>query len=108
MIGLIISGGFAALTGTLSAQINGFADLNMGFGVTLISIGAVIIGRHVFVRENTDFNSLKEILSCFMGIFFYFLCLSFLLKIGIEPANLKLMLGILLFLALHKVHKVKT
>ncbi len=48
MLGLSISNCLAALTGTLSAQINGFADINMGFGVALVGIGAIVIGRYIF------------------------------------------------------------
>ncbi|KIJ88313.1 ABC transporter permease [Rickettsia asembonensis] len=104
MLGLSISNGLAALTGTLSAQINGFADINMGFGVALVGIGAIVIGRHILIHAN-NFNAFKEIFSCFIGILFYFIALSVLLRIGIDPINLKLILGIVLFISLSTVGK---
>ncbi len=103
-LGLSISNCLAALTGTLSAQINGFADINMGFGVALVGIGAIVIGRHILIHSN-NFNAFKEIFSCFIGILFYFIALSVLLRIGIEPINLKLILGIVLFISLSTVGK---
>ncbi|ABV74842.1 ABC transporter permease protein [Rickettsia akari str. Hartford] len=104
MLGLSISNCLAALTGTLSAQINGFADINMGFGVALVGIGAIVIGRHILINAN-NFNAFKEIFSCFVGILFYFIALSLLLQIGIDPINLKLILGIVLFISLSTVSK---
>lgn len=99
-IGLSISNCLAALTGTLSAQVNGFADIdiNMGFGVALVGIGAIVIGRH-------NFNAFKEIFSCLIGILFYFIALGVLLRIGIDPINLKLILGIVLFISLSSVKR---
>jgi len=103
-LGLSISNLLAALTGTISAQINGFADINMGFGVALVGIGAIVIGRHILIRNN-GFNAFKEIFSCFIGILFYFITLSILLRIGIDPINLKLILGIVLFVSLRSVKR---
>ncbi|WP_341786819.1 ABC transporter permease subunit [Rickettsia endosymbiont of Cantharis rufa] len=103
-LGLSISNCLAALTGTLSAQVNGFADINMGFGVALVGIGAIVIGRHILIHAN-NFNAFKEIFSCFIGILFYFIALSSLLWIGIDPINLKLILGIVLFISLSTVSK---
>ncbi|AAU03835.1 ABC transporter permease [Rickettsia typhi] len=105
MLGLSISNGLAALTGTLSAQVNGFADINMGYGVALVGIGAIIIGRQIFLSNINNFNAFKEMFSCFIGILFYFISLSILLRIGVDPINLKLILGIVLFISLSSVKR---
>lgn len=103
-LGLSISNALAALTGTISAQVNGFADINMGFGVALVGIGAIVIGRHILIHNNS-FNTFKEIFSCFIGILFYFITLSILLRVGIDPINLKLILGMVLFISLRSVKR---
>lgn len=103
-VGLSISNTLASLTGSISAQVNGFADINMGFGVALVGIGAIVIGRHILIRNNS-FNTVKEIFSCFIGILFYFITLSILLRIGINPINLKLILGIVLFISLSSMKR---
>jgi putative ABC transport system permease protein len=105
LLGLIISNALAALSGSLSAQVNGFADINMGFGVALVSIGAILIGRHIVIDHRENFNVPKEMASCFTGIFLYFTCLSVLLRAGINPVNLKLALGAVLFISLRKIHR---
>lgn len=104
LLGLTISNSLAALSGSIAAQVNGFADINMGFGIALISIGAVVIGRHILIKQNENFCAIKEIISCFIGILIYFICLSSLLRIGVNPANLKFALGALLFISLRKIH----
>lgn len=76
----------------------------MGFGVALVGIGAIVIGRHILIHAN-NFNAFKEIFSCLMGILFYFIALGFLLRIGIDPINLKLILGIVLFISLSSVKR---
>ena len=105
LFGLAISNALAALSGSLATQVNGFADINMGFGVALVSIGAVVIGSHILIRQHENFNKFKEITSCFIGIFLYFICLSALLRAGINPANLKFALGAVLFISLRKMHR---
>lgn len=103
-IGFSISNCLAALTGTLSAQVNGFADINMGFGVALVGIGVIVIGRHILIHAN-NFNAFKEIFSCLIGRLFYFIALDFLLRIGIDPINLKLILGMVLFISLSSIKR---
>ncbi len=102
---LAISNSLAAFSGSIAAQVNGFADINMGFGIALIAIGAVVIGKELFFNNQTKFLPLRELFSCFIGILLYFICLNFLLSIGINPVNLKLILGVMLFLTLSKLHK---
>ena len=105
LLGLVISNALAALSGSLAVQVNGFADINMGFGVALISIGAIVIGKHICIKRHEHFNLFKEIIACFIGIFLYFACLSGLLRVGINPVNLKLALGAVLFISLRKMHR---
>jgi putative ABC transport system permease protein len=103
IFGLALSNGLAALSGALTAQVNGFSDINMGLGVALISIGAVVIGAHL-LRAQESFHASKALISCCLGIFLYFICLGSLLKAGINPANLKFALGAILFFTLRRIH----
>ena len=101
-IGLITSNALAGLSGSLGAQIGGFADINMGIGIALTSISAIIIGNKLFERLKIS-GITGNLCSCFLGILLYFLMLNLLLVLGIEPANLKLVFGIALFLILKKM-----
>jgi len=99
MFGLAISNGLAALCGVINAQIDGYADLNMGLGMALTAIGAVVIGGHLtnklFYRK-TKFNALMGCCSCLFGTALYFFAMNFFLACGINPIYLKLLLGIVL------------
>src|SRR5690606_31205906 len=43
--GLAISNALVALSGSLMAQFQGFADINMGIGIVISGLGSVIIGE---------------------------------------------------------------
>src|SRR5260370_17662 len=46
-IGLALSNGIVALAGAMFAQMNGFADVNLGTGTILVGLAAVIIGEAI-------------------------------------------------------------
>jgi len=98
-IGLALSNMLAALCGVLTAQINGYADINMGYGMALTGIGAVVIGckliQSLFTRTQT-FNSKADLIGCFVGTYIYFLVLNLFLMLGLNPIYLKLVLGLML------------
>ncbi|MFQ3306885.1 MAG: putative ABC transport system permease protein [Candidatus Midichloriaceae bacterium] len=99
-LGLGLSNGLAALSGITTVQIYGFADVNMGFGIALISIAALLIGMHVTKKmfANNIYSVTKDIFACFVGILLYHLAVAIFLKIGINPMNLKLLIGLFLIL----------
>ena len=98
-IGLALSNMLAALCGVLTAQINGYADINMGLGMAITGIGAVVIGckliQSLFTR-NQAFNSKADLIGCLVGTYLYFLMLNLFLMLGLNPIYLKLVLGLLL------------
>lgn len=100
--GLALSNMLSALCGAMTAMIHGFADLGMGFGMTLTGISTVMIGqqiqKHLF--PNSSFNILLEITACFLGVMIYFLAINGLLTFGLDPIYLKFVLGIVLIILL--------
>ena len=101
--GLGLSNLLAAGCGILTAQINGYADINMGLGMALTGIGAVVIGcqlvRSLFYRH-TRFNIIADLGGCLLGTYLYFLLVNLFLWLGLNPIYLKLVLGLLLALFL--------
>ena len=55
VLGLMISNGLVALSGSLLAQYQGFADVNMGRGAIVIGLAAVIIGEAIFGKIFRNF-----------------------------------------------------
>jgi len=97
-LGLGFSNGLAAFCGALTAQINGYADLNMGLGMALTAIGAVVMGQHLIgkIIPNNKFNAVLDLSGCVVGGFIYFLAMNLFIHIGIDPVYLKLILGLIL------------
>jgi putative ABC transport system permease protein len=75
LVGLGLSNMLASLSGVMTAQVNGYADINMGFGVALTGIGAVVIGQQLLIhlRHSLTFSISLDLLGCFIGICLYFL-----------------------------------
>ncbi|MDP1573977.1 MAG: hypothetical protein Q8L78_03460 [Coxiellaceae bacterium] len=107
-VGLASSNALAALCGIMTAQLDGYADINMGLGMALVAIGAVVIGKKLisgFCKEK--FNPLIGLLGCFIGAFIYFLVLNGFLMLNVNPIYLKLLLGFVLVGFLSTAHYTK-
>ncbi|MCC0701418.1 ABC transporter permease, partial [Clostridioides sp. ZZV15-6383] len=50
ILGLMISNGLIALSGSLMAQFLGFSDVNMGIGTLVLGIASIIIGITLFKK----------------------------------------------------------
>ncbi len=104
VIGLALSNLLAALSGIMSVQLNGYADLTMGTGVGLTAIGALIIGMKIMKRtsalHHVVFSPLYDGIAAFIGIFLYFTLMNELLSLGVDPVYLKLLLGLALIACL--------
>lgn len=102
--GLSLSNALASLCGIMAVIINGFADLNMGFGMTLTGIGTVMLGQQCVRRffNSKSFSPTLEILGCFLGVYSYFLAVNGFLAMGVDPIYLKFLLGLLLIILLNR------
>ena len=48
ILGVAISNGLVGLSGAIMAQYQGFADVNMGLGLIIAGLAAVILGETIF------------------------------------------------------------
>ena len=108
-LGLAISNMLAALCGVMIAQLNGYADVNMGVGMALTAIGAVVIGMQLLGHtvKSQKFSAISGFTACFCGTMIYFLIVHTFLRMGVNPIYLKLLLGLVLvaFLSSAQLHK---
>lgn len=106
--GLALSNMLSALCGAITAFVHGFADLGMGFGMTLTGISTVMIGQQLqrYFFPNYSFNIFLEISACFVGVMIYFLAINGLLTFGLDPIYLKFVLGLVLILLLRYKLKI--
>lgn len=116
-LGLGISNMLVALSGALLAQSQGFADVNMGIGLIITGLAALIIGetvleglvslrrRWVGGRQASRYallpwETFRQLGGAFLGIFLYFLIIVVCLRIGLAPTDLKLGTGALVILGI--------
>ncbi len=103
---LIITHIFSATSGALTALSYNFADIHMGSGIALTSLGAMIIGlsfsKQILLKMKKNYHVGIDLVGCFLGCFFYFLLMGLLLFIGLPASFLKLAIGAILLLTLGK------
>lgn len=108
-IGLAYSNLVAAYCGVLFAQLNAYADVNMGFGFALIGIAALILGMQLkqFIFNSEKKSILLDLLMVFSGVFIYFLFVQLFLRFNFSPNALKLCVGtsLIIFLLSTKDNK---
>lgn len=85
--GLMLANGLAALSGSMMAQYQRFADVGMGSGTVVIGLAAVIIGRAVFSRARFIQGSTSVI----FGSIIYKLAIGAALKLGLPAEDMKIM-----------------
>ena len=100
VLGLAISNGVVALSGSLLAQQNANADINMGRGAIVIGLAAVIVGEALFQRKTTNFALRLLFVVC--GAIIYWFVFQTVIFLGLPSEYLKLLsaLVVALFLGL--------
>lgn len=102
MLGFAFTNLLAAAAGCLTAQTIGYADIGMGFGMTLTGIGAIILGQQIvrLVAKSISLRVVTEFFACLTGVLLYFFAINALLRLDVNPIYLKMVLGIVLILFL--------
>ena len=105
MIGLMLANGLVALSGSLFAQYNGNAEINMGRGAIVIGLAAIIIGDVLFGKLFKNF-ALKLLAVSFGAIIYYIVIQAVLTLLKVDPQYLKLMSAaiVAVFLTVPNLH----
>jgi putative ABC transport system permease protein len=96
ILGLALSNGLVALSGSLLAQFQGFADIQMGIGMVVWGVASVIIGESLVRTQRLGL----AITGAVMGAILFRLLLAIALRSGLNPNNLKLIIAVFVFIAL--------
>jgi putative ABC transport system permease protein len=94
--GLALANGLVALSGSLLAQYQGFADVQMGIGMIVWGLASVIIGRALIGTDSVGLALTGTIL----GSVLFRLIIAVALRWGLNPNDLKLVTAIFVFGAL--------
>lgn len=95
LIGAMISEALAACGGALQAQVQGYADVNMGVGSLIIGASAILLGELFFRR-----GVLGGLLGALIGSVLYETVLVLALRSGMPAQDLKLVTGVILVVAI--------
>lgn len=94
--GLGIANALVALSGSLVAQQQGFADVGMGIGTIVAGLAGVIMGEVLFGVRSISW----VLFSVIGGSIVYRLLIAVSLRLGIAPTDLKLLTAVLVVIAL--------
>ncbi len=94
--GLALANGLSGLAGAVVVQLQGFADVQMGFGVLITGLAAVIIGETLIGRDTVA----RQVGAPVLGSVIYYQLISLGLALGLKPADLKLATGVFVLLTL--------
>lgn len=103
IIGVMISNGMVALSGSVMAQYSRFADAQMGVGTIVTGLASIIIGISLFSR----LKFMKATTAVILGAVIYRIAISLALKLNMPSENLKLITAIIviIFLAINNKGK---
>jgi putative ABC transport system permease protein len=96
VFGLAISNGLVALSGSLLAQYQGFADVGMGIGMVVWGLASVIIGESLVGSNQVGLTLIGAV----MGSVLFRLMVAVALRWGLSPNDLKLITAGFVFVAL--------
>ena len=96
IVGVSISNGLVALTGSVVAQYQGFADVGMGIGLIVMGLASVIIGEALVHPRRVG----GLLAAALIGAFMNRLIITVALRLGLHPGDLKLITAVLVVIAL--------
>jgi putative ABC transport system permease protein len=94
--GLALSNGLIGLSGSLFAQYQGFADVQMGIGMVVWGLASVIIGEALVGGGHLGLT----IVGVVMGSILFRQLVAIALRAGLNPNDLKLITAVFVFVAL--------
>lgn len=96
LVSLPLANALAGLAGGLAAQQQGFADIGMGSGLVITCLAALLLGEAVLPPTNVP----RLLGAGLIGMLLYQVLVTFCLRMGLNPWDLKLATGALLIVTL--------
>ena len=92
ILGLMISNGMVAVSGSLVAQSQGYADIGMGTGTIVVGLASIIIGEVIF---GAHYGFWWVLLSSVFGSIIYRIVIAVVLQLGLKSTDLKLLTALI-------------
>ena len=96
IFGMFIASGFSGLAGSLMVQMQSYMDINMGVGIVIHALAALMIGESI-----TGTNTLnKQLLAPLVGSLLYQQMHGLALNLGLAPSDLKFVTGAIVLIVI--------
>lgn len=96
ILGLMISNGLVALSGSMMAQHQRFSDVGMGTGMIIIGLAAIILGESILKR----IPMVAATTMALVGTILYRTTIASALRFGLPASDLQLITAIIVIIAL--------
>ncbi len=96
ILGLVLSNGLIGLSGALTAQNDGYADVSKGTGVIVIGLASLIIGEVLFGELTFG----ERLMAIVVGSIIYQLLILLVIKLGFDTTYLKIFSAVILAICL--------
>ncbi|MCK5156683.1 MAG: ABC transporter permease [Spirochaetales bacterium] len=100
VIGVSLSNGLVALSGAMLAQYQGFADANLGVGIVVQGLAAVMLGEFLFRSNKIGMLTIQVIFGAILYKALMFFGRYYGYYINLTPSDLKLLTGVLVIVSL--------
>ncbi len=97
LLALALSNALIGLSGAMVAQMQKYADINMGRGAIVIGLAAIVIGEVLLGRAK---NFGVKLFSAILGSIVYFIIQALVLRFGMDANDMKLLSAIMVAVAL--------
>jgi putative tryptophan/tyrosine transport system permease protein len=100
VLGVSLSNGLVALSGAMLAQYQGFADANLGIGMVVQGLAAVMLGEFLFRSNRIGMLTLQVVLGAVLYKALMFFGRYYGYYINLTPSDLKMLTSILVIISL--------
>jgi putative tryptophan/tyrosine transport system permease protein len=105
IVTLAVSSTLVGVSGALTAQYNGFADVGFGSGTIVTGLASLLLGEAIL----TPTSITRQILACLLGSFVYSALFALIFQLGLNPWDFKIAsaLFVLFSIAVSKISSSK-
>lgn len=96
LLGLFLANGCHALSGALMAQSQGYADINMGLGIVIYGLAALMLGETLIRSQSL----IGQLIAPFLGAIVFSQLQGLVMAMGLEPSDFKFFTGAVLLIIL--------
>lgn len=100
VVGIALSNGIIAVSGSIVAQSQGYADIGMGIGIVLFGLASVMIGDTFASAIGRERSMTVRLIAVVIGSILFRGVVALVLWLGLPPGDMKLMTSLFVLAAI--------